>query len=120
MDDTRITVLQRLMDVSLQRQQVHAANLANQNTPGYKAREVAFEDAFNEALDGQGLDRAMQVRPEVYKPLDSPADPDGNDVSSEREIAALAKNKLLYDTYAQMARGKLRLINTALSAAPGG
>jgi flagellar basal-body rod protein FlgB len=120
MDDTRLTVLQRLMDVALQRQQVHAGNLANQNTPGYKARAVAFEDAFNQALDEQGLDRAMSVQSEVYQPLATPADPDGNDVSSEREVAALAKNKLLYDTYAQMARGKMRLLNTAISAAPGG
>lgn len=120
MDETRLTVLQRLMDVALQRQQVHAANLANQNTPGYKARALAFEDAFNQALDEHGLDSAMRVGSEVYTPLSTPADPDGNDVSSEREVAALAKNKLLYDTYIQLARGKMRLLNTAMSAAPGG
>lgn len=120
MDDQRLTVLQRLMDVAMQRQQVHAANLANQNTPGYKARAVAFEDAFNQALDEHGLDSAMRVDAEVYQPLATQSDPDGNDVSSEREVAALAKNKLLYDTYVQMARGKMRLINTAISAAPGG
>lgn len=120
MDEPRLTVLQRLMDAALQRQQVHAANLANQNTPGYKARALAFEDAFNQALDEHGLDRAMQVEAEVYEPRSTMADPDGNDVSSEREVAALAKNKLLYDTYVQLARGKMRLINTAISAAPGG
>jgi flagellar basal-body rod protein FlgB len=120
MDDPRLTVLARLMDVAVLRQQVHAGNLANMNTPGFKARAVAFEDAFNAALDEQGVDKAMSVGTEIYEPRATPADVDGNDVSSEREVAALAKNKLLFDTYAQMARGKMRLISTAITAAPGG
>ncbi len=120
MDDPRLTVLARLMDVAVLRQQVHAGNLANQNTPGFKARAVAFEDAFNQALDEQGLDRAMRTDERIYEPRSSPADPDGNDVSSEREVAALAQNKLLFDTYTQLARGKMRLLNTAIASAPGG
>lgn len=120
MDDPRLTVLTRLMDVAALRQQVHAGNLANQNTPGYKARALAFEDAFNQALDEQGVERAMDVAPRLYEPMSTPADPDGNDVSSEREVAALARNKLLYDTYVQLARGKMRLMSTAITAAPGG
>lgn len=120
MDDPRLTVLHRLMDVAMQRQQVHAANLANINTPGYKARALEFEEEFNAALDEQGLDRAMRVEAQVTTPLATGADPDGNDVSSEREVAALARNKLLYDTYITMARGKMRMLNTAISAAPGG
>jgi flagellar basal-body rod protein FlgB len=120
MDDPRLTVLARLMDVAVQRQQVHAGNLANQNTPGYKARALAFEDAFNAALDEQGMDRAMAVESRIYEPRATPMDVDGNDVSSEREVAALAKNKLLFDSYAQLARGKMRLLGTAIAAAPGG
>ena len=118
MDDPRLTVLTRLMDTALVRQQVHAANLANQNTPGYRAREVAFEDAFNEALDGQGLDRAMSLAPEIRQADATMVQPDGNDVSSEREVAALARNQLLYNTYAQLTRGKMKLLNTAMTAAP--
>ncbi|MCS6970216.1 MAG: flagellar biosynthesis protein FlgB [Planctomycetota bacterium] len=118
--DPRLAVLTRLMDVAVLRQQVHAGNLANQNTPGFKARAVAFEAEFNRVLDEQGLERALTMRPRIYTPLATAADNDGNDVSSEREVAELAKNKLLYDSYAQLARGKLRLLNTALSPAPGG
>lgn len=119
-DDPRLSVLARLMDVAVLRQQVHAGNLANQNTPGFKARAVRFEDEFNRALDEQGLERALRIAPQIHTPLATPADNDGNDVSSEREVAALARNKLLYDAYAQLARGKLRLLNTALTPAPGG
>ena len=120
MPDDRLLALSRLLDASTLRQQVHAANLANQNTPGYKARAVAFEEAFNQALEDGGTERALEVEPEVYTPLATPADPDGNDVSVDREVSALAKNQMLYNAYVQVARGKLRLVNTAISSAPGG
>lgn len=120
MPDDRLLALSRLLDAAALRQQVHQANLANQSTPGYKARAVAFEDAFNQALDEGGSERALEVEPEVYTPLATPTDPDGNDVSADREVSALAKNQMLYNAYVQVARGKMRLINTAISSAPGG
>lgn len=120
MPDVRLLALSRLLDASALRQQIHEANLANQNTPGYKARAVAFEDAFNQALDDGGPESAAAVEPEIYTPLTTPTDPDGNNVSTDREVAALAKNQMLYNAYIQVTRGKLRLINTALTSAPGG
>ena len=119
-DDPHLTVLTRLMDVSMMRERVHLANLGNQNTPGYRAQTVSFEDAFNDALDANGLDKAMNVVPTVKQANETAMQPDGNDVSSEHEVAALAKNQLLFNAYSQLARGKMRLINTAISSAPGG
>ena len=49
-------LLAKLMDVASLRAKVHAANIANQNTPGYKSQAVAFEGAFREALAGGFLD----------------------------------------------------------------
>lgn len=119
MEDHRLLILTRLMDAAMVRQQVHAGNLANQNTPGYKARAVAFEDAFNQALRDGDLDRALALQPDIYQVDATSSKADGNDVSSAREVAALAKNKLLYDTYIQIAKGSNRLLNTAMSAPPG-
>lgn len=120
MPDDRLAELSRLLDVATLRQRVHAGNLANQNTPGYKARAVEFDAAFREALDHGGTDAALRVDPQVVTPLDTPAQADGNDVSLDDEVAAMAKNQELYNAYVQMARGQLRLLNTAISAAPGG
>jgi flagellar basal-body rod protein FlgB len=118
--DDRMRILAQMMDVAALRAQVHAANLANQNTPGYKAKAVAFEDAFRAALEAGGPDEAAEVSPEVIEPRDTPVQADGNDVSIDREIIDAAKNQTLYDAYIAMARGKLRLINVAASSAPGG
>lgn len=119
-DDPGLTLLTRLMDVAALKAQVHAGNIANQNTPGYKARAVAFDQAFQEALESGGEDAALGVEATVYEPRDTMQQPDGNDVSLNREIIESAKNQTLYNAYIAMARGKLRLLTIASSQAPGG
>lgn len=118
--DPRIATLSRLLDASALRAQVHAGNIANQNTPGYKTRAVAFEDAFQAALADGDQDAAAQVTPTIFEPGGTMEHIDGNDVSLDREITAMAKNSTMYNAYIQMLRGKMRLINLAASQAPGG
>jgi flagellar basal-body rod protein FlgB len=45
-----LATLRQAMDRATARQIVSASNLANVNTPGYKAREVAADEAFAGAL----------------------------------------------------------------------
>ncbi len=120
LNDSRLNLMARLMDVAALKAQVHAGNIANQNTPGYKARAVAFDEAFQAALDDGGSDAASRVEPEVYEPRDTMEQPDGNDVSLNREIMESAKNQTMYNAYLAMTKGKMRLLNIAASQAPGG
>jgi flagellar basal-body rod protein FlgB len=120
--DQRLQLMARLMDVSVLKAQVHAANLANQNTPGYRARTVAFDDAFQAALaqDGEDGDSAAAVEPSIVEARATPVQADGNDVAVTNEIMDSAKNQTMYDAYIAMTKGKLRLLNLAAGAAPGG
>ena len=118
--DPRLQLMARLMDVAAFKAQVHAGNIANQNTPGFKARAVRFDEAFQAALEHDGADAAAQVQPEVYEPRDTMEQSDGNDVSLNREIIGSAKNQTLYSAYLAMTKGKMRLLNIAASNAPGG
>lgn len=120
LEDPRIANLSRLLDASALRAQVHAGNIANQNTPGYKTRAVAFEDAFRAALESGDDDATAQVTPTVYEPHATMEQSDGNDVSLDSEISGMAKNATMYNAYIQMLRGKMKLINMAASQAPGG
>ena len=113
--DDRMLDLAKLLDVSAFKAKVHQTNIANQNTPGYKAQAVRFHDAFTEALDRKGSDAARAVQPEVYEPRSTPVDNDGNDVALTREITEASQNALLYNTYISMMRGKHRLLNTAIT-----
>lgn len=118
--DPQIATLSRLLDASALRAQVHAANIANQNTPGYHAKAVAFEDTFRQALEEDGSEAASQVTPTVYEPRSTMEQADGNDVSMNREVTEMAKNATMYNAYIQMLRGKNKLINLAVSQSPGG
>lgn len=118
--DHRLALMARLMDVATLKAQVHAGNIANQNTPGYKARAVAFDAAFQQALAEGDVSAAAAVEPEVYEPRSTMVHVDGNDVSLNREIMESAKNQTLYNAYLAMVKGKMRLLNTAATQAPGG
>lgn len=118
MNDGQMANLAKLLDVSSFRAKVHAANLANQNTPGYKAKAVAFEEAFLEALDsGRPVDG---LQPTVFEPGETMVQPDGNDVSTDRETMLMAQSQSLYNAYLALATGKRKLLSIALSPAPGG
>lgn len=118
--DPQMQAMAKLMDVAALKAQVHAGNIANQNTPGYKARAVAFDQAFRDALDHDGAAAAEAVEPQIYEPRDTMEQPDGNDVSLNREIMESAKNQTMYNAYIALARGKMRLLNIAAGQAPGG
>ena len=110
--------LAKLMDVASLRARVHGANIANQNTPGYKAKAVDFDAAFRAAVDaGQSVD---DVEPQIYEPRATAEQADGNDVSVDREVMEQAQNNTLYNTYLALATGKKKLLTIAMSTAPGG
>lgn len=117
--DDRMRNLAHLLDVASLRQRVHAGNLANQNTPGYRAQAVAFDEAFQQALAERGSDAARAVRPEIVEPRATSVDNDGNDVSTDHEVNVLAQNAMLYQAYTAMLRGKATMLETAIRS-PGG
>lgn len=117
-----------------ERQRVIASNIANADTPGYKARDFSFADAMQQAgsmrqaggLAGQGTSdpRHIPLRPAGadasgrktgYAQQTEPA-LDNNSVDMDRERAAFVDNAVRYEA-------TLRFINyqsrTALSAITG-
>ncbi len=117
--DAHTDLLAKLADVSALRAKVHAANLANQNTPGYKAQRVAFDEAFHDALDG-GPAAANAVAPEVFTSDETATQPDGNNVAVDREVLEQAQNGTLYNAYLGMLQGRKKLLTIAISSSPGG
>lgn len=104
------------------RQNVQTANIANAETPGYKAKKLDFEDALSRAVDINGLG-AMSVdhpdqfavngnsiantRVDVYDNPDIAMNNDGNTVDLEREMADLADNQIAYKAAIQLINKKL-------------
>lgn len=63
-----------------------AANIANANTPGYKAKDISFQDDLANALQGGSNSGRVQFL------QDFPVGLDGNDVSLTAEKLESIKN----------------------------
>src|SRR5690348_3859837 len=57
--DRTMGLLERAMDLRGARQRVIASNVANEETPGYRAKDLQFKDALSHASKGA---MAVQVR----------------------------------------------------------
>ncbi|MCB9880471.1 MAG: hypothetical protein H6832_18890 [Planctomycetes bacterium] len=94
------------------RQQVTSLNIANQSTPGYRTREVRFEEILQQALDTGTDPASVEFEPTVVGTL--PLKADGNDVDLEREWMQMEANKLQHDIFARATGSSLRGIMTAI------
>ena len=51
-DEAVLDHMKAFLDYSARKQQVITSNLANSETPGYRAKELNFEDVFQKELGG--------------------------------------------------------------------
>ncbi len=105
-------LLRRLLAATTLRHRIIADNVANQNTPGYLRKDVAFEDVLRDFLvrDPRG---AAAVEPEVRTDV-RPGRADGNNVELESELADLTQNRLLYEAYMNVGAMRMELIRAAI------
>lgn len=104
------------------RQEVLASNIANADTPGYKARDFDFKSALAAALPQAGKGEpptgapAAAPPPEMlFRPMLQPS-VDGNTVDMDVERAQFAENALRYEANVTMLSAQIR---TMLSAIQG-
>ncbi len=100
------------------RMEVLASNLANAETPGYKARDLDFRAALAAARGAGGVQLAVR-HPRHLRPAGSlapvlryriPAQPalDGNTVDPDLEKAAFAENVVRYQASLRFVSGKIK------------
>jgi flagellar basal-body rod protein FlgB len=118
------------LNLRLLRQDVISANVANAETPGYKAKKVDFEEALSRALDHEGLGRVhasdsdhflmgqgaiSRARADVYENPDVNMANDGNTVDMEKELSTLSENSILYKAALQLINKKLGALRYAVT-----
>jgi flagellar basal-body rod protein FlgB len=132
--DPIIGALNTSLNLRLTNQNVISSNIANADTPGYKAKAMEFEGALRQALGtGEGLKmtetsakhqvprQTDPVNPEIYEdPTTGVESLDGNTVDRAAEMAKMAENQLLYDASAEMLKRKLGMLKYAITEGGGG
>ena len=102
-DDRALGALERGMDGMWLKQQIASHNIANVETPGYKAKKVEFRDVLYETA--QGTERIS--KPVVEEDGNTQARPDGNNVQVEKEELELWKAYTQYSALTGRVSGKL-------------
>lgn len=114
---TEADLLARVMDASVKRHETTARNLANINTPGYRAQEVRFEESFREALEDD-QSKALEVRPEIAEVEGLHVKADGNNVVMEREFSLMQRNAAVFNVMNSVLRQKFAMVKQAISGSP--
>lgn len=128
-------VLTQSLDGLSMRQRATANNIANVDTPGYRARQVSFESQLAQAVDrqlsaGQNLNlvatnpahlsvgprQLEDVQPVVHELDGMSYRNDGNSVDIEREMALLAETQLRFATLSSLLSRRLAMERTIASA----
>jgi flagellar basal-body rod protein FlgB len=120
--DKAIDRLTTGLEYTNRRHEVLTKNVANLETPGYRALEVTFDDYLKPAQlaadvrqinigPGQPGDPRARI---VYANDGRPRD-DGNDVNLDRQMAKLAENTLFNHTLVQLLASRFATVKQAIS-----
>jgi len=119
-NNTSFRLLEQGLDAVWLKQKVISQNIANSDTPGYKARTVNFSTVLKEKSTHSGnnsnndnsginLKTTISVEKSTNQTLD------GNNVDSEKEAVALADAQLQYNVLAGKITNEFSMIRTACS-----
>jgi flagellar basal-body rod protein FlgB len=98
--------IEHYMDLLAARQKLVAGNIANADTPGYKAKDIDFQFEFQSLAQGG--------TPNVYDIGEMPVKNDGNNVSMDREARLLAENAIRFNVASNLMRAQLTLVRAAI------
>jgi len=123
-----IPLLETLLDVRLLRHKLISSNIANEETPGYKARDLEFQEELDKMIRGERGIQLVSTHEDHFS-APGPGDItirmvikeegglglDDNTVSLEREMVKLAENTLMYNATATMLAKKFQLLREAIN-----
>ena len=107
--------LSRALDLTSQRQSLVSQNVANIDTPGYKARDIDFRQELQRAL---GEDEGPQAATLVHEVPGLVSRPDGNNVSLDRESLLMAQNQLAFQVDVQLLRAEFNRLQLEVASVP--
>lgn len=128
--DKTIKSLAASLQMRQLRQNVINANVANAETPNYRAKKMDFEAALATAIDREDLGKMHvehkdhflmgqgsigRVKGDVYDNPEINYSNDGNTVDLEKEMAKQVQNSIMYNAATQLINKKLAALKYAVT-----
>ena len=123
--DQAFGIHEQAMKLRARRAEVLAGNIANVDTPGYKARDFDFQSMLQQEVDGAQrlattnpghiqVDTGIVPSSQMGYRIPSQPSLDGNTVDSQLEHAAFASNALEYQASLRFVSGQIKTLMTAI------
>ncbi|NSL51190.1 flagellar basal body rod protein FlgB [Calidifontibacillus erzurumensis] len=113
--------LENALNYSSIKQKVIANNIANVDTPNYKAQEVSFKSELDQALlKAHRLDerhfefKQNRQRINVYTKNTTTFNHNGNNVDIDKEMVEMAENQIYYNVLIEQLSGKFTALKEVL------
>ncbi|WP_341923899.1 flagellar basal body protein [Nocardioides psychrotolerans] len=110
--DAVSSVLGAALDGLSMRQRVIADNIANIDTPGFRATSVDFESSLRSAISSGD---ASQVGV-ATTPTDTPVGPDGNNVDLRKETVAAMQSQFQYQMMTRAVSDRFDILRISAGA----
>ena len=120
----RVDGLQKALELTSKRQDAIASNIANAETPGYRAVDVDFAGELDRAFAKQTapitttnpkhMDIGEAGVARFIPDLSGPTKPDGNNVDIDIQMGELQKNRGQYSNAATFMRASLAFIGNVV------
>jgi len=109
--------MQSSLDALWMKQRVISDNIANYETPGYKAKAVTFQNVLSDAVKSQSGKNEYHFQATVSTDTTTSVRPDGNNVNMEKETIELWKSYAQYSYLTQKISGQFSNIRYVLNQA---
>lgn len=120
-----ITTLEKGLNYSSLKQKVISQNIANEATPGYKAKDVSFKETLQAAVN-QGVPAYRTDSRHYEFSISEPSNKgivtrknvsfneNGNSVDTDNEMADLATNQIYYNALIERISGKFSSLQSVI------
>lgn len=123
--DQTINLLERSLDYSTAKNRVISNNIANVDTPSFKAQEVVFKDVLNNEMGKSFKAKRTHEKHidftsnthlpyKVMSKTNTTYNHNGNNVDIDKEMSELAKNQIYYQGLIDRMNGKFGNLQTVI------
>ncbi|WP_077617810.1 flagellar basal body rod protein FlgB [Bacillus sinesaloumensis] len=117
--------LEKALDYSTLRQKVISNNIANVDTPNFKAQDVSFKNLLSNEIESQmsanrthekhlQFTASNRSNGSLMTKADTAYNHNGNNVDVDKEMALLAENQIYYNAVTQRISGKFNTLKTVI------
>ncbi len=121
--DLRVNFLTESLKGLSKRNDLIAGNIANIETPGYKAKDIDFESTLKRHLteNSNGVSEVQPLNSSFNKftirnKVGLHEDINGNNVDIDKEMVAMTENKMKYDLVIEALKAEFKLLSIVVES----